>query len=285
LLPDFSLRFLEPADVVIATAWQTAEWVADLPLSHGVHVYFIQHKEIWSGPEERVLATWKLPLKKLVISRWLEEIASELGCDATYVPNGLDFDAFGVDIDPRDRDPRNVLMLYHNEPWKGTADGISALTIARKEIPDLRVTLFGVPPAGSDLPGWISYIRLPSSTKLRELYNEAAIFIAPSLAEGWGLPGSEAMICGAAVIATDIGGHREYCIKDETAVMVPPSDPGRLAKEIVSLCRDNDRRAGLAARGQQRIQAFTWEKSSSALEAALVAECTRVESRTPGRVS
>lgn len=271
LVPELSARFIKPADIVIATAWQTAEWVADFPPSHGLRFYYIQHKEIWSGPEERVLATWKLPLRKLVISRWLESIAHEMELEATYIPNGLDFSSFGLDIDPRARNPLNLLMLYHLEEWKGSKDGINALLIARKLVPELNVTLFGVSEPGSEVPDWMTYVRLPSQSKLRELYNSASVFVAPSLAEGWGLPGSEAMICGAAVVATDIGGHREYCIPDKTAVMVPPSNPNRLATEIVSLCLDDDRRYRLAMQGNQYIQGFTWEKSSSILQATLQA--------------
>ena len=103
--PDLSSHHVPPGDVVIATAWQTAEWVADYPASHGDRFYFLQHKETWSGPEPRVMATWKLPLKKIVISRWLQQIAADLGEEAVYVPNGLDFQAFGMDVPPERRDP------------------------------------------------------------------------------------------------------------------------------------------------------------------------------------
>lgn len=36
--------------------------------------------------------------------------------------------------------------------------------------------------------------------------------MAPSFAEGWPLPPAETMMSGAALVATDIGVHREHCL-------------------------------------------------------------------------
>jgi hypothetical protein len=47
---------------VIATWWETAEWVDRLSVSKGKKVYFIQHYEAFDYlPKERVEATWRLP--------------------------------------------------------------------------------------------------------------------------------------------------------------------------------------------------------------------------------
>src|SRR5262249_8975889 len=64
-------------DVLVATAWHTAPWVA-AAAGEERGVYLIQGYETWDGEVERVRETWRLPLRKVVISRWLEEIAAEL---------------------------------------------------------------------------------------------------------------------------------------------------------------------------------------------------------------
>src|SRR3546814_3213520 len=89
------------ADVVIATAWQTAEVVDRLPAAKGRKFYLIQHLEDWTGPRERVLATWKLPLEKLVIARWLKDIAIELGESTSYQPNAIDTAFFAMAVPPQ----------------------------------------------------------------------------------------------------------------------------------------------------------------------------------------
>ena len=40
--------------------------------SHGRRFYLIQHFEDWSGDRDQVLRTWRLPMHKIVISRWLQ---------------------------------------------------------------------------------------------------------------------------------------------------------------------------------------------------------------------
>jgi glycosyltransferase involved in cell wall biosynthesis len=268
-VPSLRERNIPDADRVVATAWQTAEWVNGYSERKGKKHYLIQHLENWSGPEERVLATWKMPLCKIVISRWLQELASTLGEESFYIPNGLNFSQFSLDLPVEERNPKRVMMLYHDYVWKGTADGLAALERVHEVEPELEVTLFGVPEyAGKNTP-WITYHRTPPQSELRRLYNEAAIFVTPSLAEGWPLPPAEALMCGAALVATDIGGHREYAIHNETALLGPPEDPVSLANNIIRLIRDQDLRIRLAKEGHAFIQQFTWERAVDKFESFL----------------
>ena len=239
-------RNIPNADSVIATSWDTAEWVNRYPTTKGTKFYLIQHFENWSGSEDRVSATWKMPLNKIVISRWLQQIATSINETCCYIPNGLDFVQFGVDVDPTKRSSDHVLMMYHLLDWKGSHDGLDALKRARQSIPGLRASIFGVPDAPKGLPDWIEYHRKPSQAKLRELYNQAAIFLAPSWNEGWGLPASEAMMCGAAVAATDIGGHREFAFHEQTALLSPPKNRDALAANLVRLIGDDPLRIKIA---------------------------------------
>ncbi len=267
--PSLGARHVPDGDAVVATAWQTAEWAAAYPASKGRGFYLIQHLETWAGPEERVMATWKLPLSKIVISRWLERVAESLGEPARYIPNGLDFEAFGCDVPPASRRADALLMLVHGLPWKGTRDGLRALSGVRVRHPEASILLFGSGPAPRGLPPRAEYHRNPRQDRLRALYNRAAVFVAPSLAEGWGLPPCEAMICGCALAATDIGGHREFAIPETTALLSPPGDPEALAVNVLRLVEDDVLRLQLAEAGRDHLLRFTWDRAVEAFERAL----------------
>ncbi len=269
--PSLSSRFIPDGDAVVATAWQTVEWVGRYPPSKGNRFYLIQHLETWNGPEERVLATWRAPLQKIVISRWLHGVAESLGQVALYIPNGLDTDQFSLVVPPRDRMPDHLMMLYHTAQWKGSEDGLRAIEIVRREMEALRVTLYGVPPRPVSLPRWIAYHQTPSPDALRDLYNQAAIFVAPSRTEGWGLPACEAMLSGAALVATDIDGHREFAFHEDTALTSPGGSPAGMAQNILRLIRDPALRIDLAGRGHRFVRQFTWDRAADRLEAALLA--------------
>lgn len=269
LLMEPSAESMGLADAVVATSWGTAEILADLPASCGCKYYLIQHFEDWSGDRERVLATWRLPLKKIVIAEWLREIAHSQGQEAAYIPNGMDFKAFGLDVPAELRTSATVVMLYHDFDWKGSRDGLQALWEVKGLVPELRVILFGVPEAPAGLEEWFEYYRLPPQPLLRELYNRATVFLSPSWSEGWPLPPAEAMICGTATVLTDIGGHREYGIDGETTLFGQAKASRTLVPPLVSLLTDKDLRIRIARRARENIAQFTWARAVAQFERVL----------------
>ncbi len=268
-VPLLDPRRVPDADAIVATWWRTAELLAEWPDAKGTKYYLLQHLETWGGPAERVRATWRLPLQKVVIARWLQQTADQLGERSHYVPNGLDFTAFGIDVPPAARAPAAVAMLYHEYEWKGSNDGIAALQLAKASLPQLRAELFGTGPPPVGLPAWIAYRRNPLQKELRAIYNRAAIFVAPSWTEGWPLPPAEALACGCALACTDIGGHSEYAIAGKTALMSQPRESAALAHNIVRLATDARLRATLAEQGSAFIRQFTWQRAADTLESVL----------------
>jgi glycosyltransferase involved in cell wall biosynthesis len=263
-------RNVPDGDVVIATAWETAEWAQTYPESKGKKFYLIQHLETWSGPEERVFDTWKAPLEKIVIASWLQEIAEGFGQTAHLIHNGLDFERFSLTNPQASRDPHRLLMMFHTVDWKGSADGLAAFEIARKQEPELQLTLFSVVPPPETLPAGVEYFHNPPQKVLRDLYNNASIFVLPSWAEGFPLPPAEALQCGAAIVVTDIGGTKPFAIHEQTALRTPVKDPEAMAATILRLVRDQEFRLRLAQDGHAFIQQFTWEKAGASFEAVLL---------------
>ena len=92
---------LPDADVIVATWWETAEWVSVLPPSKGARVHLIQHDErIFSAEpakRARAAATWKLPgFTRVVVAGWLGDLGRrEFGVESTLTPgSGGVFDVF-----------------------------------------------------------------------------------------------------------------------------------------------------------------------------------------------
>lgn len=256
------------ADVYVATAAQTAYYLAQYERVLPSHkFYFIQHFEDWGdSSREYVLASYHLPLRKWVIARWLEQIVKEEGENSVLIPNGFDFNQFHITIGIEKRSRNRVCMLYHNLAWKGCADGFAALEIVKKRCPDLRVTLFGVPPCPADLPNWYEYYQRPACEEHRRLYNEATIFLGTSHSEGWGLTVGEAMACGCAVVCTDNPGYREMAEDGKTALIAPVGDSQALAERIIRLMEDDDLRLRIARAGHENILRFTWDRSYTILK-------------------
>jgi glycosyltransferase involved in cell wall biosynthesis len=109
----------------------------------------------------------------------------------------------------------------------------------------------------------------PAPERLRMFYNSAQVFVAPSSSEGWDLPACEAMACGAALVASKIPVREEYATDSDNAILVPSGDVDALARAVARLLGDHELRLKVAARGIQRMRAFTWERSVALFEAVL----------------
>lgn len=270
-VPRLSPRHVPDADAVIATWWSTAEAAIALPSSKGRAFHLIQGYEIWNGAEERVHAAWRAPLHKIFIAEWLLECAVELGVraeDATLIPNAID-DVFRLEHPIADRPP-NVAMLYSDQVYKGGSIGIDALRHARESVPELTATLFGVSARPRDLPQWMRYVRHATPQQLAaDVYGRAAVYLCPSLSEGWHLPPAEAMACGCALVSSDIGGVRDYAVHGDTALLFEPGDSRAAARHIVDVLANEELRTRLAQRGAERIASFSWERSTTMLEDVL----------------
>ena len=69
--------------------------------------------------------------------------------------------------------------------------------------------------------------------------------VSPSLGECFSTVVLEAMCCGAAVVATDVGGIREQ-LDEDTGVIVPTYDTPALSNAICTLLADRRAAAGWA---------------------------------------
>lgn len=204
-LPDHVPR---ASEVVVATAVDTAFWVAELTRRYGVTgAYFIQHYEDWAAPREFVDATWRLGLHNIVVADWLADIGEQLGVPTSLVGNGYDPTGFPPGPPPSERGP-SVLAMVSNVPFKRTDLTCRVFAGLLAERPDISATTFGVCERPADLPPHVQHFREPSRARLAELYREARVFFSTSDTEGFGLPTAEALMSGALCVSTDSGGVR-----------------------------------------------------------------------------
>jgi len=99
---------------------------------------------------------------------------------------------------------------------------------------------------------------VPDAT-LAALYRMAAVFVFPSLYEGFGLPPLEAMAAGAPVVTSNVSSLPE--VVGDAALLIDPMDPGSIADAMARILTDATLRADLIRRGHERVKSFSWEAS------------------------
>ncbi len=249
-------KALDSADRVIATTIQSAYALNAIPKAENeIRYYFIQGYENWeeSVTDEMVDKSYLFPFRKITVSNWLLNYIETIGVTATVVPNGFDFSKFYTFNPPERRRPESLAVMYSTKFSKGFQDSFHAILKAKVEIPQLKVTVFGLPSRPSWLPQWCIYHQNPTQDQLNSIYNENAIFLASSHSEGWGLTIGEAMSCSCAVVCTDNRGYLEMATPNTTALVSPIQDADSLAKNIIRFISDDSLRLSIASRGNKFI--------------------------------
>ena len=278
-VPDSGATYIPAGDAIFATTWTTVPSVLQCHPAQGEKFYLIQGYETWMGEKRAVDETWRAIPNRVAVGKWLLEVADSLGCPGTvYIPNGLDQCQYSL-RKPIGNRPKQIALLYSTVAVKGTRDGIEALEIARLSHPDLKGICFGVDRRQGWLPTWIEYHRNPSQSFIVEqIYNASAIYMSPSWSEGCGLPLAEAAACGCALVATDIGGHREHIIHDHTGLLSKLRDPAAMAANICLLIEDSALRTRLATAAMGLAHTRDWNVSTTRLD-DFVASVIRHEHR------
>jgi glycosyltransferase involved in cell wall biosynthesis len=97
-----------------------------------------------------------------------------------------------------------------------------------------------------------------SDRRLRWLYEHCEAYVFPSLSEGFGLPGLEAMRHGAPVISSDATCLPE--IYGGAAHYFDPLDTEAMADAIEEVLTDKKLRSSLVRKGHAQVKKYSWER-------------------------
>jgi glycosyltransferase involved in cell wall biosynthesis len=113
----------------------------------------------------------------------------------------------------------------------------------------------------SGVESHVAFTGFVSHDDLTLLYNRAALFVYPSLYEGFGLPPLEAMACGCPVVASNATAMPE--VLGDAALLVDPLSTAALAEAMAAVLGRPELAAGLREKGQRRAAGYTWEATAA----------------------
>lgn len=199
------------------------------------------------------------------------DIAEQMGVplgNMDVVPVGVDHEVFRPLSDVARVPGRLMTTASADVPLKGLRFLLEAVAKLRTER-DVELVVIGKPRQESGAPRLIRELGIGDAVRfvsgvdqidIVRLYAEAQVAVVPSLYEGFSLPAIEAMACGVPVVGTLAGAIPEVVGADgDTALLVPPADPGALAAAIGRLLDDDRLRRRIGAAGRARVmERFTW---------------------------
>jgi glycosyltransferase involved in cell wall biosynthesis len=190
------------------------------------------------------------------------------------VRNGLDTDLFSPDPSVEKHESELLCVGRSTDPNKGIRTLIQALARLPSRV---RLTLVDDDSPDNQVLAWARSVgvedrlsltgRVDAAT-LVDLYRRATVVVVPSRYEGFGLPAVEAMACGTPVVATRAGALPEVLDLTGGGVSAERDHPESIARGVLQLLEDRERRVQLAKRGRQRVvETLSWPKVAAATAA------------------
>lgn len=106
----------------------------------------------------------------------------------------------------------------------------------------------------------VEFLGYVPDEQLSELYRDSLALLQPSLSEGFGLTGLEALACGGRVVASDIPIFKE--IYQQAALYFNPHEPEQLVASIKQLAKTPG--AALRAAAESVVKQYSWDQMTQA---------------------
>ena len=207
-------------------------------------------------------------------------------CRRRVVYNFVDFSRFTPGPDRRadwfPERPPVVGFVGIFRPEKGIEYFLEMARLIRSHRPDVRFLAVGGESAVADV-GWFEKMRAyahdlglddvmrftGSRDDVPDLMRSMDVLVVPSLAEGFGRVIVEANAVGVPVVGADAAGIPEVVEPDVTGALVPPRDPGAMARAVMSMLDNQAWRARVRESAPTRVRLrFSEETQMAALQRA-----------------
>jgi glycosyltransferase involved in cell wall biosynthesis len=189
------------------------------------------------------------------LARYLADVEGFDETDFAIVHYGI---VPGPDPVPGPDEPR-FLCIGRLIPIKGHVVLLRALALALKDAPELTLEIAGRGPLEPALKAVAKELGVEHAVHflgyvapIQRAIDDSAVVVVPSLGEGFGMVALEAMERARPVLAAEIGGLGELVVDGRTGLLVPPGEAEPLARALVELARDPQRRRELGEAGRRR---------------------------------
>jgi glycosyltransferase involved in cell wall biosynthesis len=266
---------IEPFDVAIATYWESAFWIYEVPAAHYAH--FVQSLEDRFFPPRtpnRMLAriSQGLPLTTITEASWIAEVMEDVGSEPVHlVPNGVDKEVFAPleEIPAPHGGPLRVLVEGHPAVWfKSVPEANDVI----EQMSSPHEAVFVVPnpdESGEELTAGRALGPLTAG-QMAEQYEWADVILKLSRVEGMFGPPLEAFHKGATCVVWPVTGHDQYIEHRVNGVVTDWDDLKGTARWLDLLAEDRKLLARLQSGALQTAKAWPgWPQAAERMHEAL----------------
>jgi len=217
----------------------------------------------------------------LIADGWAaEHLPASLGRSVERVQKGVDAEHFRPE-GPNQRErlglgaKRVVVAIARLVPLKNLRLLIDAVALVRSRVPDVHLVIVGDGPEAAalrertsalgvaDCVTFAGYVPQPETPAW---YRAGDVFALSSDFDNSPNAVLEAMACGLPVVATDVGGVREFVTPESGGLIVPRGDAAAFARALETYLKSSERTRAAGSHNRARTTAeFSWRASAQRL--------------------
>lgn len=263
---EFDLLHLhEPA---IPSISLLACWAAEGPMVGTFHAAAKRQKVIFAIGPILEPAIEKLSARIAVSEAARLTLTDHLETDAVVVPNGIYAKRYSAGIFQQKWAGNTIGFIGRfEEPRKGLQVLVDALPIVARFAPDVKVFVAG-PGDPKEFEKHIDpqlrhrfeFLGKISEQEKADFMSSVSLYVAPNTGgESFGIILAEALAGGACVVASNIPAFDSLLGSGEFGALFESENSTDLAKVIIDLLRDQNRRKQLSIAGKAHAQIFDWD--------------------------
>jgi len=204
----------------------------------------------------------------VVPSGFLEHVFGRFGVRVKVIPNIIDIGRFvrRQALDASGFEP-HMIVTRNLEAIYDVSTAIRAVAILKFVYPRLRMTIAGEGPERERLEDLVHTLALDGHVRftgrldnlgIESLYQQADVFINPSLVDNMPISILEALASEVPVVSTRVGGVPFMVQDGKDALLVPPGDPQAMANAVCKLLQDPSRTRELTRAGRDCAEQYAW---------------------------
>jgi starch synthase len=188
-----------------------------------------------------------------------KSLTEDYGCDpARVIEVGAGTNSFVETLERGAYDSQVALFVGLKFDLKGGQALLRAWRTVRQRLPQAELWIAGPKRPAGEQPG-VRWLGLLGREELARLYQQAAVFVLPSLYDPYPHAVREGMGHGLACIGTRVGGIPEMIDHERTGLLVEPEDPDELAEALISILEDPGRAEAMGREGHADIlRSYRW---------------------------
>ncbi|MFU8842409.1 MAG: glycosyltransferase [Bacteroidales bacterium] len=197
------------------------------------------------------------------------------------IPPGVDVDKFKIptvaDLKaPSPLPDRYIYCLSRIDSNKGHDFLLRAFSLVKDVIDDVTLVIGGGSPnpkprekevfammdtiiAEEKMEDRVMFAGYVPDDKMVTYYQQAEMFVLPSIFEPFGMTSQESMACGVPVVASKFGGIRNVIVHEKNGMLVDPSNAREFADAMIKILQDSELRMHIGMAGSDTIRSeFSW---------------------------